>query len=101
MTILITISNAITFKGDESPVITIGTIRQQDNIVESVQDNGRGIAKTEMGKIFEMYDRLNRDMEGNGIGLYLAKKVIDAAEGNSVVQSELGKGCKFIIYSKP
>ncbi len=94
------ISNAIKFKGDESPVINVSTNRQRDNIVLTVQDNGRGIAENEMGKIFEMYGRLNRDVEGHGIGLYLAKKIIDAAGGNIVVDSEPGKGCKFIIYFK-
>ena len=94
------ISNAIKFRADERPLIDISTTRQRDNIVLSIQDNGRGIAKNEMGKIFEMYGRLNRDVEGHGIGLYLAKKIIDAAGGNIVVESEPGKGSKFIIYFK-
>jgi two-component system CheB/CheR fusion protein len=37
-------------------------------------------------------------VEGSGIGLYLAKKIINAAGGNLVVESEVGKGSKFIIY---
>ena len=39
-------------------------------------------------------------MEGNGIGLYLAKKMVDAANGKIVVESELGIGSKFILYFK-
>lgn len=39
-------------------------------------------------------------MEGQGIGLYLAKKIVDAAHGNIIVESEVGKGSEFIIYLK-
>jgi two-component system CheB/CheR fusion protein len=45
-----------------------------------------------------MYGRLNKELEGQGIGLYLAKKIIDAANGNMTVESELGKGSTFSIF---
>jgi two-component system CheB/CheR fusion protein len=51
-------------------------------------------------KIFEMYGRLHHVVEGQGIGLYLAKKLVDAANGNIVVESEPGKGSKFLLYFK-
>ena len=47
-----------------------------------------------------MYGRLHHDVEGQGIGLYLAKKIVDAAGGNIVVESEPGKGSKFMLYFK-
>lgn len=45
-----------------------------------------------------MYTRFNQDTEGNGIGLYLAKKIIDGVGGDIMVESELGVGSRFTIH---
>jgi len=92
------ISNAIKFKGEESLIIKIRTEQNFDNIILTVQDNGIGIPKEGMNKVFEMYGRLNQDIEGHGIGLYLAKKIVHAAGGNILVESEPGKGSRFILH---
>ena len=94
------VSNAIKFQREESPVIDIETKKEGDTIVLSVQDNGIGIPKDDISTIFKMYGRLNNDVEGHGIGLYLAKKIVDATSGNIIVESELGKGSKFMIQFK-
>jgi two-component system, chemotaxis family, CheB/CheR fusion protein len=94
------ISNGIKFHGDDRPVINIRTAKEGDNVTLSVQDNGIGIPKQHLDKIFDMYGRLHQDIEGHGIGLYLAKKIVDAAGGNIIVESEPGKGTKFIIHLK-
>jgi two-component system CheB/CheR fusion protein len=94
------VSNAIKFKRDLPPVINIRTKKVGDHVVLTVQDNGMGISKINKDKIFEMYGRLQQDIEGHGIGLYLAKKIVDAAGGNITLESELGKGSKFMIYLK-
>jgi signal transduction histidine kinase len=92
------ISNSIKFKGDQSPLVNLHTEKLGNYVVLSVQDNGIGIDAVHLNKIFDMYGRIHHDVEGQGIGLYLAKKIVDAAKGNIVVESELGKGSKFIIY---
>lgn len=94
------ISNAIKFKADEPPVINIHTSATRNHVVLEVQDNGIGIKKEDVNKIFAMYGRLHTDVEGHGIGLYLAKKIIDAAGGNITVESQPGLGSKFIITLK-
>ena len=94
------VSNAIKFKSSKPPVLNIHTEKEEDNIILSVEDNGIGMNKGDIDKIFEMYGRLHHDTEGNGIGLYLAKKLIDAEGGNIIVESEPGKGTKFSIYFK-
>jgi two-component system CheB/CheR fusion protein len=95
------VSNAIKFKRDEEPpVIHIRTLEEDDFIVLTVQDNGIGIPKKSMNTIFEMYGRLNQEVEGQGIGLYLAKKIVNAANGSMEVESEPGKGSKFTICFK-
>lgn len=94
------VSNAIKFRGDKPPVITICTAKEDEMIVLTVQDNGIGIDKSEHQRIFDLYRRLTADADGQGIGLYLAKKIVDAAGGNIVIESEPGKGAKFIISFK-
>jgi len=92
------ISNAIKFKNEVPPLITILTWKDGNNIGLSIKDNGRGITKGDINKIFSMYGRLNQDVEGHGIGLHLAKKIVDAAGGKIVVESEPGIGSDFKIY---
>ena len=94
------ISNAIKFSQDKQPIIHIETLKDADNVILSVQDNGIGMKRGDIRKIFDMYGRLHHVVEGQGIGLYLAKKLVDAANGNIVVESEPGKGSKFILYFK-
>jgi two-component system CheB/CheR fusion protein len=94
------ISNAVKFKNSKSPVINIRTATDGENVILTVQDNGIGIPKKDLDRIFEMYGRLHHDIEGQGIGLHLAKKIVDAAGGNIIVESEPGKGSKFMIHLK-
>ncbi|EOR94228.1 Chemotaxis protein methyltransferase CheR [Arcticibacter svalbardensis MN12-7] len=94
------ISNAIKFRREVAPVITIRTWSEAEHFVLSVNDNGKGIPKGDIEQIFNIYGRLNQDIEGHGIGLYLAKKIVDAAGGNIIVESQLGLGSTFKIYLK-
>lgn len=94
------ISNSIKFKGIQPPVINIRTKRDRNNIILSVEDNGMGMSKDDVSKIFALYGRLQHDIEGQGIGLYLAKKMVDATGGNITVESELGKATTINVYFK-
>ena len=95
------ITNAIKFKSpDRDPVITISTKAEQGYAVLTVKDNGIGIPENEFENIFKMYGRLHKNVEGQGIGLYLIKKIVDAAGGKVTVKSEPGKGSIFTIYFK-
>jgi light-regulated signal transduction histidine kinase (bacteriophytochrome) len=91
------ISNAIKFNDNLNPTVIIKTYKEEGILKLSVEDNGIGMNQIDLGKIFNMYGRLHQQIEGHGIGLYLAKKIVDAAEGNIIVESELGKGSKFMI----
>ncbi|MEO5943277.1 MAG: CheR family methyltransferase, partial [Ferruginibacter sp.] len=92
------VSNSIKFKSKEPLVINISTVKDGESVILSVQDNGIGIAKAQLANIFNMYTRLHSDIDGQGIGLCLAKKIVDAAGGNIIVESEPGQGSKFMIY---
>lgn len=91
------ISNGIKYRSEQTPVITIQTSAGIEFTVLSVQDNGIGIAPDNFEKIFEKYGRIQTDHDGQGIGLYLAKKIINAAGGNIRVESTPGIGSKFMI----
>ncbi len=92
------ISNGIKFRrDDEHTIINIRTAKEGDDIVLTVEDNGRGIPKDSINKIFELYGRLHQEVEGQGIGLYLSKKMVNQTGGTITVESEPGKGSKFII----
>jgi two-component system, chemotaxis family, CheB/CheR fusion protein len=94
------VSNAIKFKSTQPPVIHIKTKREGDTIILSVQDNGMGMTKGNQEKIFKKYERVNQDAEGQGIGLFLAKKIVDATGGDIMVESALEQGSTFTIYFK-
>ena len=91
------VANSLKFNNGGSPAIHIAIISEQGNTILSVKDNGIGIAKSELDTVFSLYGRLNKEVEGQGIGLYLAKKILDAADGNILVESEVGKGSTFSI----
>lgn len=92
------VSNAIKFTEGTPPIIEIESLEDGDSTIVSVKDNGIGMSRKDIQKIFELYGRLHHVVEGDGIGLYLAKKMVDAANGKIVVESELGVGSKFILY---
>lgn len=86
------IANSIKFRGNSPPIIAIKSFRRGTYCILTIEDNGRGINEKGMEKIFDIYGKLHQDIEGSGIGLFLAKKIINAAGGNIQVESEVGKG---------
>lgn len=94
------ISNSIKYRSEKAPVINIHTYQEKDNILICVEDNGIGIPKEDIKTIFNLYGRLSTNVDGYGIGLSLAKKIVDAAGGNIIVESQPGKGSKFSICLK-
>jgi signal transduction histidine kinase len=65
----------------------------------SVSDNGIGIAEEDMGRIFGQFERAKSagSIAGLGLGLYIAKKIVEAHGGTVSACSELGKGSTFTI----
>lgn len=96
------IANAIKFRGKNHPDIHIGAIRQLDEWVFSVSDNGIGIDPEYWDKIFEIFKRLHTREEypGTGIGLAICRRIIERHGGRIWVESEEGKGSTF-FFSLP
>ena len=62
-----------------------------------VADNGMGIAKDNLDKIFDMFYRGSLDSNGSGLGLYIAKESAHNIGGSIQVESKVNKGSKFIL----
>jgi signal transduction histidine kinase len=90
------ITNAVKFMGDQPhPMIRIGFEEKGGEPVFYVSDNGIGIAPEQHEAIFELFIKLDPDIEGTGIGLGLVKKIIEVHHGRIWVESEPGKGAAF------
>jgi hypothetical protein len=89
--------NAVKFTLDGS--IEFAYMRENDNIIFKIKDTGIGINKENLGRIFEQFrqevDGHHRPFEGLGIGLTLAKEVVERMGGKIFVQSEKGIGSEF------
>lgn len=74
---------------------------EQINLCFSVTDTGAGIHKEDLSKLFDSFKRLeqnkNRNIEGTGLGLNIAKQLVDLMHGTIEVESEYGKGSTFRI----
>lgn len=90
------VDNAIKFMGKQrNPCIEIGSKNIENKKVYFVKDNGIGIRKEFHEKIFGLFDKLNSESEGTGIGLALVKRIIEVHGGEIWVESEEGKGAEF------
>ncbi|GIN86714.1 PAS domain-containing sensor histidine kinase [Heyndrickxia sporothermodurans] len=101
------ISNALKYSPDGGQITF--RIRIQEEMVElSISDQGMGIPKDNLKKIFERFYRVDkartRKMGGSGLGLAIAKEMVEAHGGNIWARSEEGKGTTIYItlpYDRP
>ena len=86
------IENAAKYTSRQTqPLIEIGTRRQGDQQVIYVRDNGQGIDPRFHNRIFELFEKLDPDTEGPGIGLAITRRIIEVHGGRIWVESE-GEG---------
>jgi signal transduction histidine kinase len=90
-------TNAAKFTPEEGHIVI--RVRQENaSLIIDVQDNGIGIAREELPRLFKPYSRLSSDRQrhpGLGLGLALAKQVVELHGGKIWVESEPGKGSTF------
>ena len=96
------IDNALKYsKEDIDPVIEVGTYNHHNNIVITVKDNGIGMTKDTISKIFDKFYRAHtgdvHNVKGFGLGLNYTRKMVEAHQGTIEVQSILGQGSLFKI----
>ena len=94
------LSNAINFsdRRKESSTITVKSWADNNgSFFLEVADNGIGIAKEHLGKIFNMFYRANDGTKGSGLGLYIVKETVEKLNGDIEVASEYLKGTTFTL----
>jgi len=92
------IENSIAFHGAQSPFIKFKAYQVANETVLEVSDNGQGIESTYLNRVFDMYFRANEKSRGNGLGLYIVKKMVDKLSGRVELKSELGFGTTVWVY---
>ncbi|MFN8255135.1 MAG: ATP-binding protein [Bacteroidales bacterium] len=94
------ITNAIKFRSDKDPEITISSQDFGQYFEITVKDNGIGIEEQYFNQIFAAFKRLHsrQKYEGTGIGLAICKKIIERHGGLIRIESEPGSGSSFIIH---
>ena len=91
------VENAVKFMGSQAePKVEIGVRYDHATPVFFVRDNGIGIDPKYHQKIFGLFEKLDKNTEGTGVGLALVKRIIDHHGGRIWVESEgAGKGSTF------
>ena len=89
------VSNALKYRSEHTPVIHITARREDNTKVLSVADNGQGIPEQQQQNIFRIFNRLHTDDKGVGIGLAVARKIVQNHGGDIWVESTPGKGTTF------
>lgn len=91
------IDNAIKFMGDQpAPCVDIGVREDEGEPIFFVRDNGSGIAARYHQRIFGLFERLEQNTEGTGVGLALVKRIVEVHGGRIWVESDgPGQGSTF------
>ena len=95
------VENSIKYS-NEGSTVKISSFTKGDNYNLIVEDNGIGIPKEDIPRIFERFYRVDkaRKSGGTGLGLAIVKHIVKTFNGNIKVESVLGVGSKFIIQIK-
>ena len=90
------IGNAIKFHGKELPSVHVSAVRENDEWIFAVRDNGIGIESQYFERIFLVFQRLYREeYAGTGAGLAIAKRIVERHNGRIWLESQPGQGSTF------
>jgi signal transduction histidine kinase len=85
------VENAIMFSMPNQPILVKATTNDK-GLTLVVEDSGIGIDPEYLNQVFEMYFRGSERSKGNGLGLYIVKKVVEKLGGNITLTSQAKKG---------
>ncbi|MCU6452557.1 HAMP domain-containing histidine kinase [Sphingomonas sp. A2-49] len=91
------IGNAVRYT-PEGGVVTVTAAQAGDRVVAIVADQGKGIAPADQARIFDKFERVDpSEAGGNGLGLYIARRLAEAMGGALTVESVPGEGARFTL----
>lgn len=92
------VTNAVQAVEPNSGRITIGTFGREDGVEIEVCDNGKGMERAILERIFEPFFRTKPPGEGTGLGLSIVQTIIEKHSGRIAVKSEPARGTAFRIW---
>lgn len=93
----IMLDNACKYSSPQSPVkVFVKPVKNR--VCIEIKDFGEGISPSDINHIFERFVRFKHKSEGLGLGLAIAKAIVEAHDGDILVNSALGEGTSFQIY---
>ncbi|HRJ29200.1 MAG TPA: tetratricopeptide repeat protein [Cyclobacteriaceae bacterium] len=91
------VENSITFSSDHSTIRIVANTNEKGLHVR-VEDEGWGIEEKYLNLVFDMYFRAHERSKGNGLGLYIVKKIVQKLKGTVELNSVLNKGTQVLIF---
>ncbi len=95
------ITNSIKYSHDDGLKVVMTLYSEDDKIYIDIKDNGIGISEENLEKVFDRFYKIDnartKNLSSTGLGLAIAKELIEAMDGNITIKSDLGKGTTFTI----
>jgi len=93
------IENALKFRGERPPEIHIGAHKRGGEWQITVRDNGIGVDPGNRGRIFELFQRLDKPEEagGTGVGLAICRRIVERHGGRIWMEPTPGRGATFVF----
>ena len=93
------LSNALKYNdlSKENPTVEINARLDNDKLVVTVADTGKGIRAEIEDKVFNMFYRGTDKADGSGLGLYIAREMVQKMNGALTFTSQAGKGTTFTV----
>lgn len=93
------VSNSIKFHNPAqiSPEIAISVDSDDERVLISVSDNGKGIPDSMQPEVFNLLTRENSEDFGSGLGLFMVKEIMDNLKGKIKLQSRVNEGTEFLL----
>lgn len=101
------VSNAVKYSPQGGKVVVHVENCNADEVMVSVSDQGMGVPKEKLGRLFQKFSRIDskesKEIKGAGLGLWICREVVNAHGGRIWMESEPGKGStvKFVIRRTP
>ena len=89
------VGNALKFRSEAPPRIEVTAASREREWVVTVRDNGIGVDREHAATVFGMFSRVERGVEGSGIGLAVCRRVVEAHGGHIWVEPGEGRGSAF------
>ena len=85
----------------ENTTVSISTELHEDSVLVKISDEGVGIKQEDFDKLFKKFSRIENHLtsktQGNGLGLYITKNLVEKMGGQISLSSEVSKGTEFIV----